>query len=219
MYSIHPSEKLIELFRNKPYQCQDPRKAKILFLGLDANFCPNIEDDGFFSYIKEYLLEGVRFWNKYGVHHPFLLDACPRGDGVRYHKQFSKLGLSVNHAKHISFVELLDIPTAGRTNKKKLWSLLNLEYLREFDEILLNENPKLLFVSSGVLRVMKKIKKEQRIFKWIPDREIKGANIIHEVYNENSLKVCYMTHFSASISDEHIRNIRGEIDEFLVLND
>ena len=55
MYSKHPSLELTELFKSKPYQGQNPRRAKILFLGLDANFGANIATDGFFPRIKEYL--------------------------------------------------------------------------------------------------------------------------------------------------------------------
>lgn len=217
MYLKHPNKELRELFRSKPYQGQNPEKATILFLGLDANFGADIETDGFFHYIKEYLLDGVAFWKKYGVHHPFLLDAYPSSDGVRYHKQFSKLGFNSSHAQLISFIELLDIPTVGITTKNTplFYSYLNTDYLRELDEIFLNGNKKLLFISSGVLRAMRRIKKEHRIFNWLPDREIKGRNKVIEVYSEGGLQVYFTTHFSASISDDHILDMRRVVDEFM----
>ena len=38
-YGIHPSEQLRELFdaMEIPYQGQDPQRASVIFVGLDAN--------------------------------------------------------------------------------------------------------------------------------------------------------------------------------------
>ena len=217
MYSKHPSLELTELFKSKPYQGQNPRRAKILFLGLDANFGANIATDGFFPRIKEYLSNGVKFWEKYGVHHPFLLHSYPSSDGVRYHRQFAKLGLGKEHAQYISFIELLDIPTTGSTtkNRKLFHSYLNLDYLRELDKLLSNNRKKLLFVSSGVLRAMQKIKREHQIFNWLPNNDIRGRNQIIKVVEKRGLQVYFITHFSASISNDHIRDMRALIDRFM----
>lgn len=97
MYKKHLSEELNKLFKANPYECQDPRKARILFLGLDASFGADIETDAFYPYIKEYLSDGVSFWENHSVHHPFLLPFYRISDGVRYHKQFAKVGLNANH--------------------------------------------------------------------------------------------------------------------------
>ncbi len=85
MYQIHPSKKLNELFQEKPFQGVSPEKAKFLFVGLDANYAENIESQNIFDKIIEYHLDGVSFWQKYKVHHPFLLDEY-REDGRKYHK-------------------------------------------------------------------------------------------------------------------------------------
>jgi len=91
MYSIHPSKELVSLYRKKPYQGQNPELAKIIFLGLDANFAEDIEQSEFYHYIKDYLADGVKFWEKYNVHHPFMLPQFKNSDGVTYHKNFSKV--------------------------------------------------------------------------------------------------------------------------------
>ncbi len=48
MYNVHPSEKLIHAFRQKPYQGCCPTQAEFLFIGLDANYAPNIEEQKYF---------------------------------------------------------------------------------------------------------------------------------------------------------------------------
>jgi hypothetical protein len=54
--------------------------AKILFVGRDANWAYDVETQEVFNYISEYLTDGVRFWNNYKIHHPFLLPNY-KGDG------------------------------------------------------------------------------------------------------------------------------------------
>ena len=44
MVRNHPSRKLRELFRAKPYQGVKPESSTFLFVGLDANYCETIED-------------------------------------------------------------------------------------------------------------------------------------------------------------------------------
>lgn len=117
-YGIHPSQKLVKLFAEKPYQGADPKEAKILIIGNDANYSPDNSSHHFFERILEYHADGVGFWRANGVHHPFLLPEYPfdrRKGGVRYHLNFSKLGFGTDHAEAISFVELLNVPTTGNT--------------------------------------------------------------------------------------------------------
>lgn len=106
-YDIHPSAELRELFSSMPipYQGQDPAQARIIFVGLDANYSADI-----FAYenmrdrILEYHQDGVEFWKRHDTHHPFLLDEYPlkknRG-GVPYHRKFQTMGLTAKHAEFI----------------------------------------------------------------------------------------------------------------------
>ena len=114
MYHIHPSCRLIDLFVAKPYQGVSPDKAKFLFVGLDANYNSSIESNPIFSKIREYHEDGAQFWRQYGVHHPFLLPRY-RGDGKKFHQRFSKIGFTKDQANDVSFAELIDVPTTGRS--------------------------------------------------------------------------------------------------------
>ena len=133
-YGLHPSKDLIALFKSKPFQGQDPSMAKVIFLGSDANYSKEISEHDFFRYILEYHKDGVAFWKKYGVHHPFLLDSYPfnknRG-GVPYHRNFCKLGLTSKNAEHVSFIELLNIPTTGNmtAGTSTFLELINIDHL------------------------------------------------------------------------------------------
>ena len=115
-YGKHPSISLRKLYEINSHQGASPTDAKILFLGRDANWKEEIEKEKFFSHIAEYLENGVDYWNKYGVHHPFLQKEY-KGDGQRYHRMFSKLNLDKSKAKHLSFIELLSFPTYGMAKK------------------------------------------------------------------------------------------------------
>lgn len=151
MYHPHPSEELHQLFRRKPYQGADPQNSSVLFVGLDANFAPDVASTSFFPRVVEYLSDGVKFWNTYGVHHPFLLPEY-RGDGRFYHRSFARLGFSTAMASHISFVELIDNPTVGtsRLSKDDL-DPMHLTRLREWIE---SESTRMVFVPSAVGALM-----------------------------------------------------------------
>jgi hypothetical protein len=113
MYQVHPSKRLCELFKEKPFQGAIPEESEFIFLGIDANYAAEIEDSSIFEKLIEYHENGASFWKKYNIHHPFLLPDY-KGDGARYHKYFAKLGISSNHSGKISFLELLHLPTVGR---------------------------------------------------------------------------------------------------------
>jgi len=115
MFSLHPSPELNNLFKEKPYQGVSPDEAIFLFVGLDANYHRLIDTQPIFSKIIEYHNDSVGFWQKYGVHHPFLLNEYS-GDGQLYHRNFSRIGFQPEHADLVSFIELLHLPTFGRSN-------------------------------------------------------------------------------------------------------
>ena len=114
-YNCHPSHKLRDCFKKKPWQGNDPTKAHFIFVGLDANFNANIENT--LPEIFDYLNDGVKYWqsNHEKVHHPFRLGHY-HGDGRKYHDRFATIGFTPEHAELVSFIELLDIPTTGGSN-------------------------------------------------------------------------------------------------------
>ena len=115
MYDPHPSVALNRAFAARPFQGAEPERATYLFVGLDANYSPLIEQNAVFGRVLDYLDDGVAFWRLHGVHHPFLLPEY-RGDGRKYHKTFSAIGFRPEHADQVSFIEMLHVPTVGRSN-------------------------------------------------------------------------------------------------------
>lgn len=197
-FDIHPSEQLNSLFQSKPYQGQVPEKAKIIFLSSDANYSDEISKSVFFDRILEYHNDGVIFWKKYDVHHPFLLSDYPfdkRKDGVVFHRNFKKLELTHVNASDISFLELLDVPTIGikSLSIEKFMRLISKSHLQYLDDLLLSNQQKLVLIPSGVMRDMMKIKKKYSLFDWLdyPRKEAKFEKVIagteiREIYHFSS---------------------------------
>ena len=210
-YGKHCSSQLNELFSQKPYQGQNPAQAKIIFVGLDANFAPDVESTEFFAYIKEYLTDGVKFWTKYQKHHPFLLSNY-KGDGLTYHKRFAKLGLDSSYADKISFVELLDVPTFGKTDFHTFYQLLNLKHIAFLENVFLDQSQeKTLFISRGVFSNLERIKKIHKVFNWLPELPTGKLNTLSKVFETTNLTMYINTHFSAAISDKHLEQMRRVI--------
>ncbi|MEO8752013.1 MAG: hypothetical protein ABI624_04975 [Casimicrobiaceae bacterium] len=152
MYELHPSQQLVDLFAEKPYQGASPMSASFLFVGLDANYHPAIGTSPAFSEIVQYHDNGVAFWRDAGVHHPFLLSSY-KGDGRRYHRTFARIGFRPEHASLVSFVELLHVPTVGRSQLEV--ADLSTEHLRTVNDAMFNGKAHSIFVSAGVARLMR----------------------------------------------------------------
>lgn len=162
MYTIHPNQVLNRAFFRKPFQGVEPTKAKYLFVGLDANYSQTVDKNRIFKYLIDYLEDGVSFWKTYGVHHPFLLSDYKKGDGWKYHHTFSKIGFQTEHADQVSFIELLHIPTCGRSKLKA--SDLDVEHLIFLQNAIVNGSARYIFISDGVARLMRNFP----IFSWMP---------------------------------------------------
>jgi len=72
-FTPHQDRGLQGAFRNKPWQGADPQKAEFICCGLDANFATDIASSPVYHDVLEYLADAVLFWQRHGVHHPFLL--------------------------------------------------------------------------------------------------------------------------------------------------
>ncbi len=216
-FDIHPSQQLVELFNKQPYQGQTPEKAKIIFLSSDANYSKEISEHRFFDRIIEYQEDGIGFWNKYGCHHPFLLEEFPfnkTSGGRPFHKNFSKIGLDSSYAGYISFVELLDVPTIGNKseNRPHFYSMVSIKHLECIDSIVNSDSGKLIFVSNGVLKDMVRLKKNYPVFDWLDYESGKkeqylqdvASNRVHEIY-----------HFSSSHIHRQLNQIKNSIDSWL----
>ena len=188
MYEPHPSSELNEQFSHRPYQGVEPSQATFLFVGLDANYDPDLERSVSFRSVLEYHQDGVAFWQRYGVHHPFLLPQY-RGDGRRYHRTFAKIGFSPEHAGLVSFVELLHVPTVGR-NKLSPQDL-DLSHLRRINMAIVHGKAQHIFVSAGVARLMQ----ASKAFPWLA-KEPAGPGPLRVLYKDSSRVVYSHLHFS-----------------------
>jgi len=218
-YDVHPSTELVRLFVAKPFQGQDPSKAKILILGNDANYSPEISEHAFFQRILEYHSDGILFWQKNKKHHPFMLVEYPfdkRRGGVRYHLKFSKMGFTAEHAEHFSFVELLNTPTIGNTgdNKERFFELLNRNHLNWIEDLILGGQKQFVIVNQTLVDSIKQIQKRLGVFgklgkildgKETPSIILENQNVV--LFNGYS--------FSHSVTNAYLDNLRHKIQLFL----
>lgn len=222
VFGVHTSMILQDLYKQKYWQGQSPEKANVIFLGLDANWDKDIENNKAFDKIVEYLQDGVLFWKRYGVHHPFLLPEYKKKGGYKYHKGFNKLGIIKGYADVVSFVELINIPTYGTSTKEKheYLSLIDMNYLRELNAIIFDNNRKIVFLSKTLYDDILYIKKKTNsidIFNFGLPLEKNGQNMnrILNIHNEGETFVFVCTHFSASIKNEHISDMGTLINSYL----
>jgi len=218
-YGIHPSDRLVRLFSNKPYQGENPANAKILVIGNDANYSPEISRHEFFERILDYHADGVGFWKTTGVHHPFMLGNYPfdrRKGGVRYHLNFSKLNIGPEYADKFSFIELLNVPTIGNTgsNKDLFFQLLDPVHLSWLESIVLGGERKFVLVNQTLARSIDMISKKFGVLK-------KLATAIHgKPVPAIALETAYTTvyngySFSHSISNEYLSDVAKQMSEFI----
>ena len=212
-FQKHPSRALINLYKERNFQGANPIDAKVLFVGKDPNWAINIEELSIFELVEEYLNDGVRFWKKYNIHHPFLHPKY-NGEGKKYHKAISKLNLESKLADKISFIEIIGFPTTGMSSlnykqfNEYLLSQENKNHLIELDK-LLNNPEKLIFVFWGIINYLKYLNQKTGLFE-------KFANIDKQTMNRTDLNkvgnIYFHKHFSMGISTETLRKISNEIN-------
>lgn len=214
-YDIHPSEQLRALFSSMefPYQGQDPHHSSVIFVGLDANYSPEVFD---FPEVRERIFEyhrdGIAFWSKYGVHHPVLLEEYPlkrNQGGVPYYQKFSRMGLTPDLADKISFVELLSVPTTGSTSESRFWEMFDVDHARRLENLFQQGTKRLVLLPQSVIRMMQSASKKHGIFEWLP-KQVDwgrfgrfGQTEFHKV-----------RHFSGAISKEQLTRMGTLVRDF-----
>lgn len=216
-FGLHPSSELVDLYRKRPFQGQIPEQARVIFLSSDANYSPEISTHPFFKYIIEYQENGVAFWEKYGVHHPFLLPDFPFNKttgGRPFHKTFSKLGLDSDYAEYVCFLELLDVPTIGNKsgNMTKFYEMVSTEHLDYIERLFLGGGEKLFFVSGGVMKDLTRVKKKYNVFCFL-NYKYSSYKSHDSNFSNNRIKEIY--HFSSSQIHGQIADIRSTIDNWI----
>jgi len=215
-FEKHPSKLLNDLYLKKNYQGANPINAKVLFVGRDPNWAIDVETQEMFNSVSEYLNDGITFWKKNNIHHPFLLPNY-KGDGKRYHRIFSKLKIESRFSSNISFVELVGFPTTGmaKTNNKIYREFLLLESNRnnllELDK-LLNHSDKKIFIAWGLMDDFKFLYNKTGLFK-------KFAELLKSEMNINDLNqsdnIYIHRHFSDAISNVTLEKMQNELRIFL----
>ena len=178
VFGQHGSNILVNKYCANKYQGQNPRDAKIIFIGRDANFSEDIADVQF-NILLGYLDNGVTFWENNRVHHPFLLPAFGKKDGYMYHHNFSLLKLDSRYAKFISFVEIVSVPTTGYPKNDpndKLESLTkdSKQHLASIESDILSGSKKGVFISDTAIRALGVFDQLSDFYKKIYD---KGFNL------------------------------------------
>lgn len=222
VFGIHPAQGLIEAYQKKYWQCQDPKNAQIIFLGLDANWDKNVENSSIYEEVSRYLNDGVTYWKNNGYHHPFLLPDYKKGDGYRFHANFVKTQITSQYADNISFIELLPIPTFGRSSMEPdlFYKMIDVNYLKNINDIIFDNRPKIVFITKTVYEKLNYIKKKMKLddsfnFDMALPSGIKYSNRLMNIHCSNNVFVFVHTHFSASITNEHLRNIGNVAITFL----
>ena len=189
-YELHPSACLRTPFEHRQFQGAAPCLARFLFVGLDANYAPDIEGHPIFPRVVEYHEDGPGFWRRHGVHHPFLLPGYG-GDGRFYHRTFASIGFQAAHASDVSFAELLAVPTVGTSQLEPCdLEAGHLEWLNA----LIKDGPcEHVFISPKVASLMR----ASRRFPWMPKRELLGDGPLDYYYRVPGKTVHAHLHFSS----------------------
>lgn len=216
IFQKHPSKMLIIFYNEKSYQGAHPFEANVLFVGRDPNWAINIEELAIFNLVEEYLSDGISFWKKHSIHHPFL-DPSYLGEGKKYHKAISRLNLCNSFADKISFIEIIGFPTTGMssTNYKLfneyLLSSENRNHLIELDK-LFNETGKLIFLSWGLIDYLKFVNKKTGLFQKF--NNVDKNSLIRTDLNKVG-NIYFHKHFSMGISTSTLNKMSDEIKQNL----
>jgi len=239
IFGEHTSQALKDAYRG--YQGCPPEQAKIIFIGKDPNYHPEIEDSPIFPELLDYLEKGVQNYvmnPRYPLfrHHPFLNPEYSQGDGWRYHNNFrrvfgeNQLGRFshrqdyvdyVNIAQAVSFVEFIGIPTYGmiqgveeerRRAEREFYRLLHSDRNKAHLKLL----RELVFESSGktLYASTKVYALMQSVFPELKQAFPKDSYTIETLFqNQHGSCVKSVRHFSAAIKKEYFTTLKGHLVE------
>lgn len=205
MYELHPSARLREAFAARPFQGAVPENAKYIFVGLDANYAPDIERSPIFDDVISYLADGPGFWRRSGVHHPFRLPQYGNGDGARYHRTFASIGFGPQHAGEVSFYELLHVPTCGRN--KLTPQDFDRGHLERLSRLVLEGAGRSVFMPDSAARLLR----AAGVAKWLSKEPGKGDGALGHWYRSPSTTV--YCHYHLSVYGHQEATKRAQIEE------
>jgi len=215
-YNCHTSNRLKNCFKKKPWQGNDPTKARFIFVGLDANFDSNIENT--LPVIFDYLDDGVCYWKNKRIHHPFCLNSY-HGSGKLYHKRFAQIGFKPDEAELVSFVELLHLPTTGRStlNLSDLSSNQSKEHLCKLANWFDCGSARYIFLVGGKVT---ELMRQTGMFPcpWLPRNPVSEKNYpdLKVLYKKNGQTIYEIYHFSVHYKKQVIV-LRRQIAQIALL--
>jgi hypothetical protein len=238
VFGQHGSPLLVNKYCEKEYQGQNPRDAKVIFIGRDANFAEDLAKVQFayiFNILLGYLDNGVAFWEnsddpqywrdntipRRRVHHPFLLPAYGQRDGYMYHHNFSRLGLDSGYAKFISFVEIVSVPTTGYPKNDlndKLKSLTkdSKQHLANIESLILSGGKKVVFISDTAIHALGDLDQLSDFYQKIYDKRREPSRGIPPLHSIGSVTIHKCYHFSdpKARTSEHKDKLVKLIDNY-----
>lgn len=119
------------------------------------------------------------------------------GDGRYYHAEFSQIGFTSQHADCVSFVEIVPVPTYGRSNllKADLMSEEITKHLQALREIILCGR-QCVFISKSIGTLLRR----SPYFSWLPPATTpdSSGNLMHLKLWDNEVRkgVYCHTHFA-----------------------
>jgi hypothetical protein len=237
--SRHKSAALNAFFKLRPYQGGDPATSRNIFIGEDANFADDIEQQPIWPALKEYLADGPSFVARHKIHHPFVLPSY-KGDGKRYHGWFDDIfqersrrtekpanPLPLQVLCDISFAELLDCPTVGRDNVSnqdlldQVASRGHFQWLARLAAPPSTGGARTVFITVGASRILNQELRRLGLPPVIP--EAKALNLKqgpwHQVFPSTARRCRIVVHFHPSAAfpagarQALARSIRALIDQ------
>lgn len=123
------------------------------------------------------------------------------------------MGLTSEYARHVSFIELLDMPTTGRTEKAGFWRLFREEHARRIDALVARAERRMIVLSKSLVsNYMAYARRGWPVFEWVPERFALGEmDVIGETI------VVGAPHFSSTTYEREVFEELGErIRRFIV---
>jgi hypothetical protein len=165
----------------------------------------DVANSPIFPELLAYLSDGVAFWQRTGVHHPFLLPAYGNADGAKYHRTFASIGFRPEHAPLVSFVELMHLPTYGRSKLES--GDLEPAHLQWLDRLITAGSAANVFVPDSVARLMR----ASRRFLWLPNEARSNGRAL-SVWHRSAHTTVYC-HYHLSVYGHQEKKKQDQIRE------
>jgi hypothetical protein len=171
-------------------------------VGLDANYSELIDKEAIFGQVLEYLDDGVAFWTKAGVHHPFLLPGY-KGAGEYYHLTFAQIRFRPEDASKVSFIELVDVPTFDQSELTT--DDLNASHLQRINDAIQGGTAKYVFVPDRVGKLMK----SSGLFSWMPSAPRSDGGAL-KIWSRDDARTVYW-HYHLSVWGKSLQEKRDQL--------